>query len=40
VVRHAVLAGNPAPLIFFRGRYCDLVDEAEREPSWPLPIHY
>jgi flavin reductase (DIM6/NTAB) family NADH-FMN oxidoreductase RutF len=40
VVRHAVRAGNPAPLIFFRGRYCDLVDESEREPSWPLPIHY
>jgi len=40
VVRHAVRAGNPAPLIFFRGRYCDLVDESEREPAWPLPIHY
>jgi flavin reductase (DIM6/NTAB) family NADH-FMN oxidoreductase RutF len=40
VVGHAVRAGNPAPLIFFRGRYCDLVDESEREPSWPLPIHY
>ena len=40
VVRHTVRPGNPAPLIFFRGRYCDLVDESEREPSWPLPIHY
>lgn len=40
VLRHAVRAGNPAPLIFFRGRYRDLVDETEREPSWPLPIHY
>lgn len=40
VMRHAVRAGNPAPLIFFRARYCDLVDESEREPSWPLPIHY
>lgn len=40
VLRHAVRAGNPAPLIFFRGRYRDLVDESEREPSWPLPIHY
>jgi flavin reductase (DIM6/NTAB) family NADH-FMN oxidoreductase RutF len=40
VLRHAVRAGNPAPLIFFRGRYCDLVDESRREPSWPLPIHY
>lgn len=40
VVRHAVRAGNPAPLIFFRGRYRDIVDETEREPSWPLPIHY
>jgi flavin reductase (DIM6/NTAB) family NADH-FMN oxidoreductase RutF len=40
VVRHTVRPGNPAPLIFFRGRYCDLVDESEREPCWPLPIHY
>jgi flavin reductase (DIM6/NTAB) family NADH-FMN oxidoreductase RutF len=40
VLRHAVRAGNPAPLIFFRGRYRDLVDESEREPSWPLPMHY
>lgn len=40
VLRHAVRAGNPAPLIFFRGRYRDLVDETQREPSWPLPIHY
>src|SRR6266404_4321764 len=29
-----------APLIFFRGRYRDLVDETAREPAWPLPIHY
>ena len=29
VVRHAVRAGNPAPLIFFRGRYCDLVGRTE-----------
>lgn len=40
VLRHTVRAGNPAPLVFFRGRYRDLVDETEREPSWPLPIHY
>ncbi len=40
VLRHAVRAGNSAPLVFFRGRYRDLVDETEREPSWPLPIHY
>lgn len=40
VLRHSVRAGNPAPLIFFRGRYRDVVDETEREPSWPLPIHY
>jgi flavin reductase (DIM6/NTAB) family NADH-FMN oxidoreductase RutF len=40
VIRHAVRAGNPAPLIFFRGRYRDIVDETEREPTWPLPIHY
>lgn len=40
VLRHAVRDGNAAPLIFFRGRYRDLVDETEREPSWPLPIHY
>jgi hypothetical protein len=23
-----------------KGRYRDLVDESEREPTWPLPIHY
>lgn len=40
VVKHSVRPGNPAPLIFFRGRYRDLVDETDREPSWPLPIHY
>ncbi len=40
VIRHAVRAGNPAPLLFFRGRYRDIVDETEREPAWPLPIHY
>jgi flavin reductase (DIM6/NTAB) family NADH-FMN oxidoreductase RutF len=40
VLRHSVRAGAPAPLIFFRGRYRDLVDETERTPSWPLPIHY
>lgn len=40
VLRHAVRAGNPAPLVFFRGRYRDIVDESEREPSWPLPMHY
>ena len=40
VLRHSVRSGNPAPLIFFRGRYHDLVDETDREPSWPLPIHY
>lgn len=40
VVRHAVRAGAPAPLVFFRGKYRDIVDETQREPSWPLPIHY
>jgi flavin reductase (DIM6/NTAB) family NADH-FMN oxidoreductase RutF len=40
VVRHASRAEVAAPLIFFRGRYRDLVDETEREPTWPLPIHY
>jgi len=40
VVRHASRVEAVAPLIFFRGRYRDLVDETEREPSWPLPIHY
>ena len=40
VVRHSVRAGNPAPLLFFRGRYRDIVDETDREPPWPLPIHY
>lgn len=40
VIRHASRAEAGAPLIFFRGRYRDLVDETEREPTWPLPIHY
>ena len=40
VIRHAVHSEAPAPLIFFRGRYRDLIDETEREPTWPLPIHY
>ena len=40
VVRHAAHPDTPMPLIFFRGRYRDLVDETEREPEWPLPIHY
>lgn len=40
VVRHATHPDAPAPLIFFRGRYRDLVDETQREPEWPLPIHY
>lgn len=40
VVRHTMHPNAPAPLIFFRGHYCYLVDETEREPAWPLPIHY
>jgi len=40
VLRHTVRPGNAAPLVFFRGRYRDVVDESDREPSWPLPIHY
>jgi flavin reductase (DIM6/NTAB) family NADH-FMN oxidoreductase RutF len=40
VVRHTTRDEAAAPLIFFRGRYRDLVDETEREPTWPLPIHY
>jgi len=40
VVRYSSHPSSPAPLVFFRGRYRDLVDEAERTPEWPLPIHY
>jgi hypothetical protein len=40
VVRHAARSEPAPPLIFFRGRYRDLFDETEREPTWPLPIHY
>ncbi len=40
VVRYALRDEPAAPLIFFRGRYRDLVDDTEREPEWPLPIHY
>lgn len=39
VVRYATHPDAPAPLIFFRGRYRDVVDETQREPAWPLPIH-
>jgi len=28
------------PLLFFRGKYCDLTTEARPAPQWPLPIHY
>jgi flavin reductase (DIM6/NTAB) family NADH-FMN oxidoreductase RutF len=40
VLRHTVQSGVAAPLIFFRGRYHDLKDDSEREPAWPLPMHY
>jgi flavin reductase (DIM6/NTAB) family NADH-FMN oxidoreductase RutF len=40
VVRHTTHPDAPSPLIFFRGRYRDLVDDTRREPAWPLPIHY
>jgi flavin reductase (DIM6/NTAB) family NADH-FMN oxidoreductase RutF len=40
VVHHTVHSGDAAPLIFFRGRYRDLREETEREPAWPLPMHY
>jgi flavin reductase (DIM6/NTAB) family NADH-FMN oxidoreductase RutF len=40
VLRHTVHPGNAKPLIFFRGRYHELNDESEREPEWPLPMHY
>ena len=39
VLRHAVRAGNPAPLIFFRGRYRDIVDETERDADiWAVVL--
>lgn len=28
------------PLLFFRGKYHSLQSESEREPLWPLPMHY
>lgn len=40
VLRHSVHSSEAAPLIFFRGRYRDLKSEVEREPAWPLPMHY
>ena len=40
VTRFSVRPGDPAPLVFFRGRYCDIADDSNREPTWPLPIHY
>ncbi|CAM5192988.1 Flavin reductase (DIM6/NTAB) family NADH-FMN oxidoreductase RutF/DNA-binding MarR family transcriptional regulator OS=Castellaniella defragrans OX=75697 GN=HNR28_001201 PE=3 SV=1 [Castellaniella defragrans] len=40
VVKHTIHPDGPAPLIFFRGRYRDLIDESQRVPEWPLPMHY
>ena len=40
VLDYTVRPYETAPLIFFRGRYRDLREETEREPAWPLPIHY
>ena len=40
VNRHTTCSEPLAPLVFFRGRYRDLSEEPERQPAWPLPIHY
>lgn len=40
VVRFAAHPDQPAPLIFFRGRYQDLQTDQTRAPEWPLPMHY
>ena len=40
VVHYATQPDAPAPLVFFRGRYCDVTNETQREPAWPLPIYY
>lgn len=40
VLRYSARNDAAQPLIFFRGSYRDLVSESEREPAWPLPIHY
>lgn len=40
VVKYTTHPGKPEPLLFFRGRYQDLASGQEREPDWPLPIHY
>ena len=40
VVRFSAHPEQPAPLIFFRGRYHDIQADQQRAPEWPLPIHY
>ncbi|GGE28296.1 hypothetical protein GCM10007276_01870 [Agaricicola taiwanensis] len=40
VIRYSTNPNKPEPLVFFRGRYQDLASGHEREPEWPLPIHY
>ena len=40
VVNYSVREGSSSPLVFFRGRYHDVLNESNREPAWPLPIHY
>jgi flavin reductase (DIM6/NTAB) family NADH-FMN oxidoreductase RutF len=40
VLKYTVRGDGAAPLIFFRGRYRDLEEVAERAPAWPLPMHY
>ncbi|WP_407180602.1 flavin reductase family protein [Bradyrhizobium sp. STM 3562] len=39
VVRFSAREGE-SPLVFFRGKYCALAEAGQREPTWPLPIHY
>jgi flavin reductase (DIM6/NTAB) family NADH-FMN oxidoreductase RutF len=40
VVRFSSHPDQPAPLVFFRGRYHDIQTDQQRAPEWPLPIHY
>jgi flavin reductase (DIM6/NTAB) family NADH-FMN oxidoreductase RutF len=39
VVRFTAAEGGD-PLVFFRGKYHSLSLKGQREPEWPLPMHY
>ncbi len=40
VVRYTTHPHQPAPLVFFRGRYQNLTPASQPAYEWPLPMHY